>query len=52
LRLLRYRAVGVVLTGTPGDGASGLWAIKQGEGLTVVQDPKDAYIRARLLIQA
>jgi len=36
------RAVGVVLTGTLGDGASGLWAINQAGGLTVVQDPKDA----------
>jgi two-component system chemotaxis response regulator CheB len=36
------RAVGVVLTGTLGDGASGLWAIEQCGGLTVVQDPEDA----------
>src|SRR5262245_3310918 len=36
------RGVGVVLTGTLGDGASGLWALRQCGGLTVVQDPKDA----------
>lgn len=36
------RAVGVILTGTLGDGASGLWAINQTGGMTVVQDPKDA----------
>jgi two-component system, chemotaxis family, protein-glutamate methylesterase/glutaminase len=36
------RAIGVVLTGTLGDGASGLWAINQTGGMTVVQDPKDA----------
>jgi two-component system chemotaxis response regulator CheB len=32
----------VVLTGTLGDGASGLWAVGQCGGMTVVQDPKDA----------
>lgn len=36
------RTVGVVLTGTLGDGASGLWTIHQSGGITVVQDPKDA----------
>jgi two-component system chemotaxis response regulator CheB len=36
------RTVGVVLTGTLGDGASGLWTVHQGGGITVVQDPKDA----------
>ncbi|MGN6571210.1 MAG: chemotaxis protein CheB [Pseudolabrys sp.] len=36
------RAVGVVLTGTLGDGASGLWSVGQCGGLTVVQDPEDA----------
>jgi len=35
-------AIGVVLTGSLGDGASGLWAIEQCGGLTVVQDPEDA----------
>ena len=36
------RTIGAVLTGTLGDGASGLWAIGQAGGITVVQDPKDA----------
>src|SRR5262245_26259028 len=36
------RAIGVVLTGTLSDGASGLWAIDQCGGTTVVQDPNDA----------
>ena len=36
------RAIGVVLTGTLGDGASGLYAIAQCGGLTLVQDPHDA----------
>lgn len=36
------RAVGVVLTGTLGDGASGLWTLSKTGGITVVQDPSDA----------
>src|SRR5690349_20179232 len=36
------RAIGVILTGTLGDGASGLWAVDQCGGITVVQDPSDA----------
>ncbi len=36
------RAIGVVMTGTLGDGASGLWAVDQCGGITVVQDPSDA----------
>jgi two-component system chemotaxis response regulator CheB len=37
-----FRAVGVVLTGAMGDGASGLWTLHQCGGVTVVQDPTDA----------
>jgi two-component system chemotaxis response regulator CheB len=36
------RSIGVVLTGTLSDGASGLWALDQCGGITVVQDPHDA----------
>lgn len=36
------RSVGVVLTGTLGDGASGLWAIEKCGGFCIVQDPSDA----------
>jgi two-component system, chemotaxis family, protein-glutamate methylesterase/glutaminase len=36
------RSIGVVLTGTLGDGASGLWAVDQCGGITVVQDPRSA----------
>jgi two-component system chemotaxis response regulator CheB len=36
------RAIGVVLTGTMSDGASGLRAVSQCGGITVVQDPRDA----------
>ena len=36
------RTVGVVLTGTLGDGASGLWTVRHAGGITVVQDPRDA----------
>jgi two-component system chemotaxis response regulator CheB len=37
-----YRAVGVLLTGTLGDGAAGLSALARCNAVTVVQDPSDA----------
>jgi two-component system, chemotaxis family, protein-glutamate methylesterase/glutaminase len=37
-----HRAIGVVMTGTLYDGASGLNTLKQHGGITVVQDPDDA----------
>lgn len=37
-----HRTIGAVLTGTLGDGASGLWAINQCGGTAIVQDPQDA----------
>jgi len=36
------RVIGMVLSGTMDDGASGLWAIRSCGGVAVVQDPKDA----------
>jgi two-component system, chemotaxis family, protein-glutamate methylesterase/glutaminase len=36
------RSIGVILTGTLGDGASGLWALKQCGAITAVQHPSDA----------
>lgn len=40
------RTVGIVLTGGGDDGVSGLIAIKQANGLALVQDPSDAKISA------
>lgn len=39
------KLVGVILTGTGKDGASGIQAIRQRGGLTIAQDPSDALFR-------
>jgi two-component system chemotaxis response regulator CheB len=36
------RVIGVILSGTLGDGVTGLQAIKRAGGITVVQDPQEA----------
>ena len=38
----RARAVGIVLSGTDGDGALGIKRIKERGGLTIAQDPAEA----------
>jgi two-component system chemotaxis response regulator CheB len=38
------RVIGILLTGCGEDGVSGLIAISQASGLTLVQDPDDAYM--------
>lgn len=42
----RDRLIGVILTGANNDGAEGLVSIKRNGGLTLVQDPKEAYADA------
>ena len=39
---MRGRVIGVILSGTRGDGAAGLAAIKSSGGATIVQDPTEA----------
>lgn len=41
-RQFRARVIGVVLTGLLDDGTTGMWEIKRHNGITIVQDPKDA----------
>jgi two-component system chemotaxis response regulator CheB len=44
------RLLGVVLTGGSADGADGLDAVRRAGGVTVVQDPEEAY--ARYMVEA
>ncbi len=41
-RNYKERAVGIILTGTGTDGSRGIKAIKEGDGLIIVQDPRKA----------
>src|SRR5688500_7290018 len=38
----KERVAGIILSGSLNDGTSGLWTIKQMNGIAIVQDPEDA----------
>jgi two-component system, chemotaxis family, protein-glutamate methylesterase/glutaminase len=42
-RLYRDKVVGIILTGALDDGSAGLFAIKSRGGITIVQDPDEAF---------
>ena len=42
-RTYRSRVVAVILTGTLDDGTAGMLAVKQGGGITIAQDPNEAF---------
>jgi len=42
-RAYRQRVIGIVLSGLLDDGSAGLKAIQQQRGITIVQDPEDAF---------
>jgi two-component system chemotaxis response regulator CheB len=44
--IYRTRVIGVVLSGSGDDGATGLWWIKRYGGIPIVQDPADAQVPA------
>jgi two-component system chemotaxis response regulator CheB len=42
-RLYRNKVIGIILTGALDDGSAGLFAIKSRGGITIVQDPTEAF---------
>jgi two-component system chemotaxis response regulator CheB len=42
-RTYRSRVIAVILTGTLDDGTAGMLAVKQGGGITIAQDPNEAF---------